>query len=395
MEPIYVLGHRNPDTDSIVAAISYSALMNAQGAGNYIPCRLGHINDETSFLLDKFGFTAPNYISTVRTQVRDIEFDHPPKLDAQISIIKAWDLLQENSNASSLPIVDDNGHLFGMVTAGQYAANDLASIHQPYVEDVPVFNLLASIEGTVMNTDENVFDSISGEVVIALPTAGGVLQGVREGSIIVCGNQPEVVEKALALKASCIILCQTDLADRYRGISSPTCIIASPCDAYHTSRLIFQSIPVGRIAKTGKMEFFHLDDYLDDVRDAVLKSRYRSYAVLDENDCVVGTLGRFHLMRPKRKKVVLVDHNEIGQSVEGLDQADIVAIIDHHRLADVQTRSPMFMRNEPIGSTTSIVALMYQEHGLMPSPKLAGLMTAAILSDTVLFKSPTCTQRDR
>ena len=152
---------------------------------------------------------------------------------------------------------------------------------------------------------------------------------------------------------------------------------------------------MGRIACTEGLRFFHLTDYLDDVRETVIQSRFRSYPVLDEEDKVVGTLSRYHLIRPRRKKVVLVDHNEMGQAVAGLEQADIIAIIDHHRLADIQTGNPVFMRNEPVGSTTSIIAAMYQEHGLMPSRNLAGLMAAAIISDTVMFKSPTCTPHDR
>ena len=159
--------------------------------------------------------------------------------------------------------------------------------------------------------------------------------------------------------------------------------------------MIFQTIPIGRISAKDDVVFFHLNDYLDDVRETVIKSRYRSYPVLNEEEKVVGTLSRYHLIRPRRKKIVLVDHNEVGQSVPGLDQADIIGIIDHHRLADVQTGNPVFVRNEPIGSTTSIIATMYQERGIMPSPNLAGLMAAAIISDTVMFKSPTCTNRDR
>ena len=194
--------------------------------------------------------------------------------------------------------------------------------------------------------------------------------------------------------ASCLIFCGSS-GGTVPGRSSSTCLIVSPFDAYRAARLIFQSVPVGRIACTEGLRYFHLTDYLDDVREAVLQNRYRSYPVLDEEDKVVGTLSRYHLIRPRRKKIVLVDHNEMGQAVAGLDQADIIGIIDHHRLADVQTGNPVFMRNEPVGSTTSIIATMYQEHGLMPSPNLAGLMAAAIISDTVMFKSPTCTPQDK
>lgn len=395
MERIYVFGHKNPDTDSVVSAMAYTALNNALGENGYTAARLGQLNDETDFLLRRFGFESPELLSTVRTQVRDIVFDIPPTLNKRVSISHAWETLHAHPELSSLPVTDENGQLFGMITTGSIAEHDMVSIDAPKAQDVPIFHLLSAIEGRILNNEEDVFDQISGDVVIALPSPGSCLKGVPGGSIVICGQQEDVVEEALRIGASCVILCQSDIAEKYRGISSSTCIIATPCDAYRTARMLYQAIPVERIAQTDNLVCFHLDDFIDDVRDTVLKSRFRSYPVLNERNQVVGTLGRYHLLRPRRKRVVLMDHNETSQSVPGLEQADIVAIIDHHRLADVQTGAPVFMRNEPVGSTTTIVATMFQEHGLMPSEKMSGLMAAAILSDTVLFKSPTCTARDR
>lgn len=395
MDPIYVCGHRNPDTDSVVSAMAYAALHNALGDNEYVAAMLGHPNDETRFLLDRFGFTDPIILNTVRTQVRDIDYDRPPNIGANVPISHAWEILHANTNLSAVPVTHEDGRLFGMLTAGGIAESDMESIHRPFVEAVPVFNLLSALEGHIINNEEDTFDVISGEVTIALPSSGGCLRGVKEGSIVICGQQEDVVEEALKRKASCIIICQGSLPEKYMGLSSSTCIIATPCDAYRAARMIYQSIPVQRIAQTEGLVYFHLNDYIDDVRDTVLQSRYRSYPILDHRERVVGTLSRYHLLRPRRKRVVLVDHNEKSQSIPGLDQAEIVAIIDHHRLADVQTGAPVFMRNEPVGSTTTIVATMFQERGLLPSEKMAGLMAAAILSDTVLFKSPTCTPRDR
>ena len=391
----YVCGHRNPDTDSIVSAMAYASLCNALGDNEYVPARLGHLNDESAFLLRRFGFQPPLLISTVRTQVRDIEFDRPPRLGASVPVSHAWEVLQENPNLSALPVTNEDGTLYGMITAGGIAESDMKAIQVPMVQNAPVFNVLSALEGHVINREDDVFDTISGEVQIALPTPGECLRGVKEGAVVICGQQEDVVEKALALKANCIILCQSGLAEKYLGLSSETCIIATPYDAWRAARLLYQATPVGRIAKTDELVCFHEDDFLDDVRDAVLQSRYRSYPVLDRQERVVGTLSRYHLLRPRRKRIVLVDHNEVGQSVPGLEQAELVGIIDHHRLADVQTGYPVFMRNEPVGSTTTIVATMFQEHGLMPGEKLAGLMAAAIVSDTVMFKSPTTTPRDR
>lgn len=395
MDPIFVFGHRNPDTDSVVAAMSYAALRNALGDQEYVAARLGHLNDETAFLLEKFEFKPPMLLQTVRTQVRDLDYDRPPLLGAAVPVSHAWEILRENENLSAIPVTDEGGHLYGMITAGSIAESDMDSVQHPQVTDVPIFNLLSALEGRVINDAEDVFDQISGEVIIALPTAGNVLKGMKPGSIVICGQQPDVVEQALQLHASCIILCQSDLAEKYRDMHSETCMIATPCDAYRAARMLYQAIPVSRITQAKGLVYFHLTDYIDDVRDTVLQSRYRSYPILDEEEKVVGTLSRYHLIRPRRKRVVLVDHNETAQSVPGLEQAEIMEIIDHHRLADVQTGNPVFMRNEPVGSTTTIIATMYQERGLMPSEKLAGLMAAAVLSDTVMFKSPTCTPRDR
>ena len=394
MDNVYVIGHKNPDTDSVVSAMAYAALKNALGGDHYIAARYGHLNTETSFLLNRFGFQPPVYLRSVRTQVCDIDYDTPPTIGSGVPISYAWRLIHTDSNrASGLPIIHEDGRLFGLVTSGAMAESDMNSVSEPVVSRIPVFNLLSALEGHIINSDKDYFDEISGEVIIALP--GDSASHIRSGSIVLCGDQQDIADHALESGAACLIFCATSLSEQYRNRSSATCMITSPFDAYRASRLIFQSIPVSRIACTENLQYFHLTDYLDDVREAVIQSRFRSYPVLDEEDKVVGTLSRYHLIRPRRKKVVLVDHNEMGQAVAGLEQSEIIGIIDHHRLADVQTGNPVYMRNEPVGSTTSIIASMYQEHGLMPSPKLAGLMASAIISDTVMFKSPTCTPHDR
>ncbi|MBE5809452.1 MAG: putative manganese-dependent inorganic diphosphatase [Clostridiales bacterium] len=395
MDPIYVCGHRNPDTDSIVSAMAYAALNNALGDHDYVPARLGQLNDESTFLLERFGFEPPLLLTTVRTQVRDIEYDIPPTIGRQVPVSHAWQILREHKSLPAVPVTCEDGSLYGMITAGSVAESDMESIVNPSVHDVPVFNLLSALEGHIVNSEEDAFDLISGEVVIALPHAGDPLRGMKEGAIVLCGESEDVIDAALARGASCIIICQGAAPAQYLGLHSKTCIMVTPCDAYRAARMIYQAIPVSRIAQTEDLVCFHLNDFIDDVRETVLQSRYRSYPIIDHRGHVAGTLSRYHLLRPKRKRVVLVDHNEKSQSIPGLDQAEIIAIIDHHRLADVQTGHPVFMRNEPVGSTTTIVATMFQERGLQPSEKLAGLMAAAILSDTVLFKSPTCTQRDK
>ena len=235
---------------------------------------------------------------------------------------------------------------------------------------------------------------VSGEITVALPAGRENLVFSDPNSIVICGDQPDMIRRALELNVNCVIVCQAEVERELLEMHTETCIISTPYDAYKAVRLICHALPIERICKSKDLVYFHLDDFIDDVQDTVLESRFRAYPILDDEERVVGTLARFHLLRPRRKRVILMDHNEKAQSVRGLEQAEILEIVDHHRLADIETKNPIYVRNEPVGSTTTIVADMYQEKGLMPTAKMAGLMAAAIVSDTVMFKSPTCTKRD-
>ncbi len=394
MNEIYVSGHRNPDTDSIVASMAYARLRNALGDREYKAVRIGAINDETQHMLDHFGFEPPEYIKSMRTQVCDLDFDRPPELNCSVTMDLAWRTMREGEIAT-MPIVNDDGTLYGMLSAGDIASYDMETIYSSHIEELPVFNLLSVLEGRLVNECSNLVNSVSGDVLIALPQSFEDPGLISPDTILICGDQPEIIARALEHGVNTLIICQADVSPGLADSAAPTCIISTPLDARQVSRLIFQAIPIDRVCKTtSNVVCFHLADYIDDVKEVLLKSRYRCYPVLDENEHVVGTLSRFHLLNPRRKRVVLVDHNEASQSVVGLDQVDILEIIDHHRLADIQTRQPISVRNEPVGSTNTIITAMYQENGVMPSPRMAGLMAAAILSDTVMFKSPTCTKRD-
>ena len=348
MDTIYITGHRNPDTDSIVSAMAYAALKNALGQRQYEAARLGQISDETQTVLDRFGFQPPKLLNNVRTQVRDLDYDTPATLSAAATISRAWRTMQKDK-ISAIPVANEDGTLFGMLSAGDVANYDMSSVRNPKVGEIPVYNLLSVLEGKILNQGGEMRDVISGEVTIALPASRENLVDSTCQFIMLCLGKKVSCHK---MRISCLICKNKDLV----------------C--------------------------FHLDDYIDDVQNTVLESRFRAYPILDEEERVVGTLSRYHLLRPRRKQVILMDHNERAQSVAGLEQAEILEIVDHHRLADIETKNPIYVRNEPVGSTATIVAGMYQEKGLMPSAKMAGLMAAAIVSDTVMFKSPTCTQRD-
>jgi len=393
METVYITGHRNPDTDSIVSAMAYAALKNALGQREYVAARLGQVSDETQAVLDRFGFEAPMLINNVRTQVRDLDYDTPPALSAAATMSRAWQAMQQD-RIFVLPVAKEDGTLHGMLSAGDVANYDMKSVYDPVAEHIPVYNLLSVLEGRILNAGGELRDEVSGEVMIALPAGRENLMFSDRNTIVVCGDQPDMIRRALDLKVNCVIVCQAEVSQELLEMDTDTCIISTPYDAYRAVHLICHAVPIERVCRSTDLVSFHLDDYIDDVQNTVLESRFRAYPILDEQEKVVGTLSRYHLLRPRRKRVVLMDHNEMAQSVPGLDQADILEIIDHHRLADIQTKNPIYMRNETVGSTTTIVAGMYQEKGLMPSAKMAGLMAAAIVSDTVMFKSPTCTQRD-
>ena len=394
MDPIYVTGHRNPDTDSIVAAIAYAALRNACGDREYEAACLGQVSEETRIVLDRFGFRPPTRITDLYNQVRDLEFDRPPVLNTGVTVERAWEEFQQNPTIAAVPVARENGTLFGILSRTDIASYNMSGMDSGVLENVPLFNVISVLEGKVLNEAGENVDTLSGEIVIALPQAHENLLFQKKESIVLCGHQPEMIRRALEMNVACVVLCQAELPAELRSFPTSTCIIATPLDAFRAARRIYQSTPVGRICATSGLVSFHLNERVDDVKEIVLKYRHPSYPILDENEQVVGILTRYHLLRPRRKRVVLVDHNEVRQSVPGLDQAEILEIIDHHRLADIQTGGPIYVRNEPVGSTNTIIASMFQDRGLMPSAGLAGMMAAAILSDTVMFKSPTCTQRD-
>ncbi len=394
MDPIYVTGHKNPDTDSIVAAMAYAALRNAVGDREYEAACLGHVSDETQIVLDRFGFTAPKRITSMHTQVRDLAYDTPPLLSAGVTVGRAWSHLQAQRSVSAIPVANEDGTLYGILAREDVAAYNMEQETAGVLDNVPLFNVLSVLEGKVLNSAGENTDMLSGEVVIALPQSRENLLFQSKNSIVLCGHQPDMIRRALEMNVNCLVLCQAEIDESLCQLPTKTCIISTPYDAYRTARLIFQSAPIRRICSTTELVCFHLEDQVEHVKEEMLKYRHPCYPILDEEEKVVGVLTRYHLLRPRRKRVVLVDHNEASQSVPGLEEAEILEIIDHHRLADIQTANPIYVRNEPVGSTNTIIASMFQDRGLMPSEKMAGMMAAAILSDTVMFKSPTCTPRD-
>ena len=299
MDPIYVTGHRNPDTDSIVSAMAYTALRNALGDREYEAACLGHVSDETQLVLNRFGFQPPKRIFNMYTQVKDLAYETPPVLSAGVTVGRAWTVLQSNKNVSSVAVANEDGTLYGMLSLDDVASFHMGLVSSAYLRPVPVFNLLSVLEGKLINDPGVNSDMVWGEVTIALPQSRENLLFHHKESIVVCGNQPDMIQRALELNVNCLILCQAEVTDALRNIESTTNVIVTPYDAYRALRLIFQSAPVSRVCQKRDLTCFHLEDRVDDVREQVLKHHAHCYPILDSDERVVGILTRQHLLRPR------------------------------------------------------------------------------------------------
>lgn len=391
---IYIFGHKNPDTDSISAAIAYAELKKRLGF-NAIAKRLGDINQETDFVLNYFNIPKPDILPTVKTQVSDLNLDKVIPISPDSSIKTAWMLMKKN-NVKTLAVIDENEKFLGLVTLSNITSKYMDTLENNIIK-TPLRNILETLNAKIIFGDEAKFNS-NGKIVVAALSPESMKPFIEKGDIVIIGNRKDSQKKAIELGANCLIITGGFSAEDeiLKLAKQNNCIIINtPNDTYTTARLINQSIPVKYVMTTENIISFHIDDFVDEIRDKMLQTRYRSYPVLDENNKIYGFISRYHLISQKKKQVILVDHNERSQTVHGIDDAEILEIIDHHRVADIQTGKPIFFRNEPVGSTSTIIAGMYFENGIRPPKNIAGLLCAAIISDTVKFKSPTCTYIDK
>ncbi|WP_422447370.1 putative manganese-dependent inorganic diphosphatase [Thermoanaerobacterium sp. DL9XJH110] len=394
MSDIYVIGHRNPDTDSICSAICYSDFKHfTEKDHNYIPVRLGAVNRETQFVLNYFNVPAPRLIENVYTQVSDISFDKPVNVKKEASMYEAWDIVIQH-NARTINIVDDDGKFLGLATLGDIAKVYLKSSSGLSGYAVPVKNIVKTLKGEALVLKDEVF---SGNIIVAAMNVRDVLDRIKKGDLLIVGNRKDV--QLLAVQNGIKVLIVTgghevpgDVLEMARA--NGVTVIKVPYDTFDTVKLINQSIPIHYIMKTEDLVTFGLEDTIDDVTETMLKYRYRNFPILDGRKRPVGMLARRHILDYARKNVILVDHNEKSQSVEGIEQANILEIIDHHRIGCVETGQPIVFINRPVGCTATIIFNLFEEKKMIPSKKIAGLMCAAILSDTLVFKSPTCTGED-
>lgn len=395
-ELIYITGHKKPDTDSICSAIAYAELKRRH-AIEAVPIRIGDINKETEFVLKYFGVSVPEYKETVRTQVSDLDIDIINPVSEDVSIKSAWMIMQKN-NVKVLPIADINGKLLGIITLTDITSSffDVMVNNILCVSDTPLRNIIDTINARLICGNEDEFKA-TGKVVIAAMVPDDMEPFIEKSDIVLLGNRKDTQMKAIDIGISCIVLtcgAQIDEDVLKSAEEKGTIVLETGYDTFMTARLITQSVPVSYIMTKKKLVCFNLHDYTENIKDKMLKTRYRSYPVIDDEGCIKGFISRYHLISQRRKKVILLDHNEKAQTIDGIDQADILEIIDHHRIGDIQTSYPIQFKNDAVGSTATLIANMYFESGLNPTRSIAGILCAAIISDTLQFKSPTSTYAD-
>lgn len=395
--PVLVIGHKNPDTDSVCSALAYARLKTQITGEEYIAKRAGHLNEETQYVLDKFGVKAPEYLKDVSTQVKDIEIRETKGVSGDISIKDAWALMKEQ-NVVTLPVVEKE-KLVGLITISDIAK----SYMEVYDSDVlsaaktGYKNIVAALEGSVEVGDENeCFDS--GKVIIAAANPDMMENFIDRGDLVILGNRYEAQLCAIEMNAGCIVLCEgakVSLTIKKLAAEKGCMIISTPFDTFTVARFINQSIPIRFFMKSEGLITFHEDDFIDNIQEVMAKKRFRDFPILDKDDRYIGMISRRNLLGANRKRVILVDHNERSQAVAGIEEAQILEIIDHHRLGTIETISPVYFRNQPLGCTATIIYQMYKENSIVPDAQTAGLLCAAILSDTLIYRSPTCTPFDR
>ncbi len=397
-EKIYIIGHKNPDTDSICSAISYAYLKNRLTGKSYVPMRAGELNAETEYVLKYFDFPTPELVENVYTQVKDVEYRHLDGVSGEISIKKAWEILS-GTHCTTLPSVDEYQNLVGLITVKDiamtymevYDNEIIATAHTPYQ------NILDTLSARLVVGNAN--DQVTtGKVLIAAANPDMMENYIEKNDIVILGNRYESQLCAIEMEAQCIIICDgadvsktiTKLAED-RGCS----IIITPYDTYTVARLINQSIPIRHFMKKNNLITFSDEDYINDIRNVMASKRHQYYPVLDENERYMGLISQRNYLNANPKKVILVDHNERSQTVDGIEDVNLLEIIDHHRIGGLQTMNPVYFRNQPLGCTATIIYEMFVEANIDIPKDVAGLLCSAIISDTLMFRSPTCTPKDK
>ena len=396
---IYVIGHKNPDTDSICSAIAYADIKNRTEENPvYEAKRAGQINEETLYVLKRFQMNTPGYMPNVGTRVKDMDVRKVGGVDSKISLKKAWTLMR-NENVFTLPILNQNQELEGLITTNDITESYMDVYNNAALSEArtPYRNILETVDGTMIVGNEHAHFT-DGKVLIAASSPEVMEQSVEQNDLVILGNRYEAQLCAIEMGASCIIVCMgVPISKTIRRLAEEReCfVISSPHDTYTVARLINQSMPVKHFMTSENLVKFSIDDYTDDIKEVMAKLRHRDFPVLNKHGKYVGMVSRRNLLGIKRRQLCLVDHNEISQAVDNIESAEILEIIDHHRIGSLQTMAPVYFRNQPVGCTATILYQVYQEKNLTIEPNIAGLLCSAILSDTLMFRSPTCTPKDK
>ena len=396
---ITVIGHKNPDTDSVCSAIAYAELKNRlTNSDLYVPRRAGEINAETRFVLKQFQTDVPELVEDVGTQVRDIQIREIDGVAGSISLKNAYTLMKEK-NVVTLPIVTKDGYLEGLITIGDIATSYMDVYDSSILSKAKTSyrNIMDTLDAELLVGDENaLFDA--GKVLVAAANPDLMEDYIAEHDLVITGNRYETQLCAIEMNAACIIICEgatASLTIRKMAEAKGCTVLSTPHDTYTVARLINQSMPIEYFMIKEKIDSFRTTDFVDEIREVMTKKRTRDFPILDTKGKYRGMISRRNLLDMKKKQVILVDHNEKSQAADGVENTEILEIIDHHRLGTMETMSPVFFRNQPLGCTATIIFQMYRENQVEIPKQIAGLLCSAILSDTLMFRSPTCTPADQ
>lgn len=396
---VWVVGHKNPDTDSICAAISYAYLKNqTENDKTYVAKRAGAVNAETHYVLDYFGAQEPELVTYAGTQIKDINFRRTAGVSSQISLRRAWETMKK-LEVVTLPVTNQFGKLEGIIVTKDIATSymDVFDNHVLSQARTQYKNIAETLDGTIIVGNEHAY-FVRGKVVVATSNPEYMADYIEDDDMVISGDREEAQKQAIESNASCLIIGGgIEVSEDVRALAEKhdCIIITTPFDTFSIARLINQSMPIKQFMTRKNIITFGIEDYVDEVRETMSKIRHRDFPILNENGNYAGMVSRRNLMNMQKKQVILVDHNEKAQAVDGIDEAELLEIIDHHRLGSLETVSPVYFRNQPLGCTSTIIYQMYQEKGVEINSQIAGLLCSAILSDTLMFRSPTCTAIDK
>lgn len=393
---VYVIGHKNPDTDSICSAIAYAELKKTITGEEYVARRAGQINEETQYVLSKFGVKAPELLKNVKLQVKDMDIHKIDGVSPDVSIKDTWAKMKAN-NIKTIPVLKEE-ELVGVISTGDIATSYMDVYDNTILSSARTRyrNIIKTLDGTLITGNEHGYFT-GGKVTIGASDPEKMAEFIDKDDLVILGNRYEAQACAVDIDASCLVVCQNAEVPKElvkKAEEQSIVVIRTPHDTFTAARLINQSIPVKYFMSKGPLVTFHMNDYIDDIKEVMTKKKFRDFPILDRHGRFKGFISRRRFMDASKKKVILVDHNEKSQAIDGIEEADIMEIIDHHRLGNIETMGPVFFRNQPVGCTATIVTQMYQEAGAKIPTKIAGLLCSAIISDTLLFRSPTCTAVD-